>query len=916
MPNSVITFVAGNYAINGSKRVHAELTFNFLDGTFNNNVSIQITPIPVAPVTITLEHPPTIVNITGGVSPVSSGGRTVTFSTFDNAGTRTYEINVVAPGGGPPAEAWVLKISGLAGAGTNVTVQASEFAQLTAAEADPFIETVPPPVNPSEGSLVTLQAKGRRNRMQGSALPNPAVCAEVTFNWTYDDSSPTLIIPATMAAGATPLSDGSAGCLGQVAFTLTGINEAVNLHFTCTATCGLFNNTTTAVVHAVTRQRYALLVLDRSGSMGGAKWNNAKAAAAIWFDIYAALRQGVNNGDRIGIEVFDDQLGYHADASGALHSGISNRIEVVFPTPAGSLKAIPALNQIPADLGLQPPGLNTPIADAVFRGFKRMLALPGPPGQTLYTVLFMTDGQENAGTMRIDNTPPVPAGIQLYNSVKTGELVPAGLNFTGLNKNVTFYSVGVGGPGTTDEEVLNDLASQNNNPLGLYHLVNDSADLFTSFGQMLVNDINAQAPAVSSTPMVGTTDPANPAANTAAYFVTPAGDAKLAVAVLLNAGQLELFQRDSGTSNGFAAPANAPTVLTRSTHIIAFLPLSSPGGKEWRVRVLQAGVPQSLVSPAPPHRSLVLAVRDLRLRTEIVFDRAKYSTGEPMKIEARIGAGNQPVTGATIVVELAMPGEGLGTYLATASQQMQVTTVPTVTKPVQGGSPTAGTLTTGAPLRPKEALFRFLLEKSGKTSLSVVNPAGFFVDGTNRLHDDGAHGDGPANNGCYANTFANTFKEGTYTFRFTVSGHAPDGSPFRDTFVISRWVGVNVDPLITTINLQTASSRFPTLQAAQVIVIPKDKRGEYLGPFRANDLRFSTTNGAFQGDIISHPDGSYSRLLYYPQGTTPQVKVYVQGKEVGRPTTPGKGCGCLALPILGPILERLARLLGFDPATS
>ncbi|HEX8073041.1 MAG TPA: vWA domain-containing protein [Pyrinomonadaceae bacterium] len=911
MPNPTITPSGAGYSVANSTRVHADLSLSFFDPAAAATVQVTFAP-PVAAATVTLERAGGAVvpitfpapaqqtaNITNRhiVWQTTGGGATLDLAVDDQAGANLV-IN----------EPWILKISGLA-AGVTVNVQPGNNAGVTAIEADPFIEPVLALQNAGETQMVQLEARAKRSRVPATGA---AACSEVTSDWAQTGGSIS-VMPGMGVNLATTLSDGiTPACLRREQITIPALaGGAVDLVYTCTATSGVFTNTTTATVHATPRRHCTLLVLDRSGSMGGTKWANTVKAAHIWLDLYVALRQGLDNNERVGIEVFEDSTyPYHVDHTQA---SIAAATEVIFPPPAGSLKALPSLTDLNT-INLGAPGDNTNLGDAIIRGLNRMVALGGVAAQTVYTVLLMTDGYENTGTVRVSSAPEptAPPLLDRFDNIKSN--APRNLLvFTGTGKNVWFYTVGVGALGSVEEDVLSDLAYGDvSAPLGYYRLISDSGDLFSTFGEALTNNVNGMMPVVSGSPMQP--DPEPGGAGPAAYFHISAGDRKLAIVLTLSAAgqQMEVRKRASGTNGAFESVS--VTQHARGTHITSVIDLTAGNlnatGTEWRVRRMSGANPQTL---SPAANKCVIAARDLNVRTEIVFDRAQYSTGQPMKIEARIGAGSQPVTGAKVVVELAAPGEGFGTFLATAAQQFQVTTIPQ--PPPQ---PVVTTSTTGAPQRgfepptAKLALFQYLLERSGKAGLAVVTPPGFFIDGTNRLHDDGAHDDGPAGNGRYANTFANTFKEGTYTFRFTVSGNAPDGSAFSDTFTVSRWVGVDVDAVLTTLTFQGIASPHRGYLAAQVTVVPKDKRGEYLGPFRTPDIRFTSTNGVFQGDTISHPDGSYTRTLLYPEGTTPQVKVYVQGKEVGHSGgTDGKGgCGCLAVPILGPILDRLARLFG------
>jgi len=55
------------------------------------------------------------------------------------------------------------------------------------------------------------------------------------------------------------------------------------------------------------------------------------------------------------------------------------------------------------------------------------------------------------------------------------------------------------------------------------------------------------------------------------------------------------------------------------------------------------------------------------------------------------------------------------------------------------------------------------------------------------LYDDGLHGDGAANDGVYANTFADTFLIGNYNFKIEVSGvYNRDGQPFTREYTFSH----------------------------------------------------------------------------------------------------------------------------------
>jgi hypothetical protein len=213
-------------------------------------------------------------------------------------------------------------------------------------------------------------------------------------------------------------------------------------------------------------------------------------------------------------------------------------------------------------------------------------------------------------------------------------------------------------------------------------------------------------------------------------------------------------------------------------------------------------------------------------------------------------------------------------------------------------------------------MLQTLLAEQNLAQLPVTTvTTGIFTDGTNLLIDDGAHGDGTAGDGDYANTFADTTKEGTYTFTFDIAATLPDGSTFTRTFTQSKWVGVEVAPWNSLVAIAAATTLPNGLVSRQILVTPKDARGEFLGPFRTNEIAFLTTAGSFQGDLVDLPDGRYSQTLVYPQGQNPVVTVTVQGKPL-EPVPVVPGAGCLVAPVLWLILllkwliAKLKKLIG------
>jgi hypothetical protein len=189
----------------------------------------------------------------------------------------------------------------------------------------------------------------------------------------------------------------------------------------------------------------------------------------------------------------------------------------------------------------------------------------------------------------------------------------------------------------------------------------------------------------------------------------------------------------------------------------------------------------------------------------------------------------------------------------------------------------------------KGLMFKLLLRAKEIDGLPVVTPPQF------HLHDDGAHGDGAANDGDYSNVFTDTVKEGTYTFRFRVNGTLADGSRFSRLFVRSTWVGVRADPVATTVTWTTMSAPPPGMVGYVMRLTPRSASGEFLGPFRTDVIRLRVSQGTLDGPLVDNLDGSYDQRVLSRRGEDPIVNVDVYDTPI-KPTGPGlDDTSCLRL---------------------
>jgi hypothetical protein len=106
-----------------------------------------------------------------------------------------------------------------------------------------------------------------------------------------------------------------------------------------------------------------------------------------------------------------------------------------------------------------------------------------------------------------------------------------------------------------------------------------------------------------------------------------------------------------------------------------------------------------------------------------------------------------------------------------------------------------------------------------------------------------------------------------------------------------------VDPGVSTVSI-TAVANAPAGQLGQfVVVTPRDVRGEYLGPFREDEVAIKASTGTFTGPVASRLDGSYERTVFYDRGHDPVITVSVNDTPVNAcPEQKGLAqLGCLAL---------------------
>jgi hypothetical protein len=832
------------YTITGSKGALADLS---LDLGSTNPMSFTVTyPTGVAAVidvvgpSTTVHHVSTQPNGT----TIVDGNRQILISKASAAGTDTLSCQITATAGAA-VDVWKVRMS--APAATNWTFQQGDndpivktitrlmcdpASGFTLSSADPPAPPSMPPLTVREKQTITMTGPPPIGAGTVVGTPSPTVYCR----WRVTGGPPMPDFPDCAVVGGAPVKTVvMPGIYADTPFTLI---QEVWFDAVCPAPTdpppGFLNSSTSQPVTINTAPQRIMLLLDRSGSMTiDNRWNNAVAGARLMIDLIAAIRGPAGNpGDRVGVRIFEDP-----NCSWGVQAPLPVNGNIGLSTPAAA-DAV-TVGPPPHDFG--PPGSCTPIGDGLLKTMDDLLAL-GVGDSPHFTIILLTDGYENSGATKVD--PTISAAVQTFDTAKTM------MGRSDVASRLTLYAIGLGT--WVQDATLNRLPWPTYPfpmpPVLKYRNVLNVNELANAIGQMASFAMEARAFA----PLAGgptPVDPAPPGApGTMRYFGTEAGVRILAVAVLWAddpGNVLKLASRPQGSAGGYTL-AVAAVFKKSPTHGFVSIDLgAASAATDWRIEYDKGGIIQTISD------AQLLLYKDLETVADARFDKLEYRTGQQMHVEVRARTGSDTVSGLEVIVELARPGESLGTYLVTQGTGWQ---------PGQQGA--------GDPLPDKASMLDYALKRRDRRSLDVVTPPGFFVDGSNQLWEDTR----PQAAGNYVNTYAKVDVEGTYTFRFYVHGTLADGSDFTQVMTHSVWVGIHADPGNSPLTTTSVGAN-----QLQVSITPRDAAGQYLGPFWPTSIDFQTTSGHWVGPVVDHYNGAYSRVLELEPGVAPTVTPVVDG---------------------------------------
>ena len=604
----------------------------------------------------------------------------------------------------------------------------------------------------------------------------------------------------------------------------------------------------TAATSINSRPQRVQLILDRSGSMAAEhRWDNAKTAARIFINFFGEFRDGVNGLDRIGVTVFEDPNCTFRSSNPAGPPFITDVI------PLGNPGDVANGDLGPAVFGV--PGSCTPIGDGLFFGLRK-LQEQGLPPNARFTVGISTDGDENAGMIKIG--PGRDPGNPI--TFDQAKLDPAISQITSPTTDLNLFTIALGSaPNFT---VLNNLVAA-----GHFLAALNVGNLINAYATMFGLSQEASKLLTRFTQAVGGTPPPSP---TEIFFDTTQAQ-RFGVAILKTLDPPTPADAIDGVEiarfDGTKFQVESIVAKEFEGHFYLGVPNATAfngGTATWRVRRFSGPTARPIAIED------VFAFEDLHIKSSLSLDKKDYLTGEEMQLAVEIRQDFAAVRDATVRAVLDAPAEGAGSLLAALD--------PDDIERQRRRSRDRKDRPSG-----RAALIDAVLAKYDWDGLPRTNPdrGGLFIDGSNLLHD--VNGDG-----IYTNTFAKVHTEGVYNWTLFVNGTDSDGNPFSHRLDQSTLASISISRRATTVRRETLKNQPPSFTAVKVTITPQDDFKELLGPGFDDTVIWSVSeDGVFEHVQKHEPppvntDGTYTRTVVFHRGRRPQLRVSVNGVVLPR----------------------------------
>jgi len=240
---------------------------------------------------------------------------------------------------------------------------------------------------------------------------------------------------------------------------------------------------------------------------------------------------------------------------------------------------------------------------------------------------------------------------------------------------------------------------------------------------------------------------------------------------------------------------------------------------------------------------------------EVAFDfefstsRMVYLAGTPIALRASLRADGLPITNADKVTATIMyPKEGVANLLS-------VLPMPSQSRQAMEKQTTLGQIKFTGLIR-NEAFYQRIQPISETVSLN-------------------SNGDGT-----YSGSFDRTDIPGTYTIVFMVEGKSPGLGKYRRTEVLSTMVRFGkAERSESEIGISVVD-KAAAGWIRELVVRPKDRFGNYLGPDYGNQIKVTASPGSVDETSVDHGDGSYTFRIITSPDTDPVISIRVMGERL------------------------------------
>ena len=527
----------------------------------------------------------------------------------------------------------------------------------------------------------------------------------------------------------------------------------------------------------------------------------------VVFDRSGSMSEDDGTG-RTKIEVARDAVSLFVQL---VRSGVGNRVGLVSFSTAASHPADFDINSVvPASkttligpppysggkVGALMPGGATSIGDGLDQA---RLQFP-IPGINPRAILLLTDG--------LQNTPPMVSTVE-------GSL-------TGID----VHAIGFGTEASLDGALLTALTAAHN---GVYTRAGSGLALQKFFSHAFGNIFEAgilMDPEYDLPADQRTGDPHTfPVCGEETITVIVGWDRTDASLLL----EVKTLSGATITSGSFGVEAS-----TGRTWTFLRIPLPYDGERDgtWSARVFRPGGGE-FPPPAPRLRYFINVIPSGGVRLRRVADDRRYYTGDSINslVSLRYPDGSWP-TNATVQVTVSRPNAGAGNILSQAKLRFPATL-------------------DGDTIPARQTTLIALEREAGQPIVGYTEDS-FDLSGdsddTNGTFESSAIFGKPLND--------LLTMEGNYTFHVRAT-YGRGCTATRELFW-SLHIDVGIDPTRTDVGTTVGGTRPDGRRDVAIVIIPRDKYGNKLGPGRSDGLNVSGTPGTVTGPVQDNGDGSYT----------------------------------------------------------